>query len=225
MRLKRELVYNSLMDPLLKHLLDTAHSTPRQVDETLVIKAYEFATLAHSGQKRKSGADFITHCAAVATHLASWNLDTSTVIAGLLHDTIEDGGATHSDLVKEFGSDIANIVEGVTKVSNFHLTGSTDVKFVENLRKMFLAMSRDLRVVMVKFADRLHNLQTLSALEPARQVRYAREILEIFSPLADRLGFHKLKSQFEDLAFPYVYPQQYQQLVAKTQTVFKKSDL
>src|SRR5260221_13051291 len=127
----------------------------------LITKAWEFAKLAHDGQKRASSEPYAMHPLEVAILLASWKLDTSSIVAGLLHDTIEDGGATNQDLVHEFGEEIAFLVNGVTKVSHLRIGEKSEEEFVENLRKMFLAMARDLRVVFIKLADRLHNMRTL----------------------------------------------------------------
>ncbi|MEK7154810.1 MAG: HD domain-containing protein, partial [Patescibacteria group bacterium] len=129
-------------------------------------QALEFAKLAHHGQKRLSGEPYINHPVAVAKTLQSWQLDETTIMAGLLHDTVEDGGATREDLVKEFGEETARLVDGVTKITQIRLTGQTDEEFVENLRKMILVMASDLRVVFVKLADSLHNMQTLKYLSP-----------------------------------------------------------
>jgi len=204
------------MDQLYSNLLTASRVTPRPVDEQLLHKAFDFAVLAHTGQKRKSGDDFIIHPVAVATHLASWNMDTTTIISGLLHDTIEDGGATREDLVKEFGEDVASLVDGVTKVSEIHLKGQLESAFVENLRKMILVMARDLRVIMVKLADRNHNLQTLQYLPLEKQHRIAIESLEIYAPLADRLGMGFIKGELEDLAFKYAYPEDYEKLISQS---------
>src|SRR3989344_5359793 len=138
-------------------------------------QALEFAKLAHHGQKRLSGEPFVNHPMAVAKTLQDWRLDETTIVAGLLHDTVEDGGATREDLVKEFGEETARLVDGVTKITQIRLTGQTDQAFVENLRKMILVMASDLRVVFVKLADRLHNMQTLKYLSPEKQKENAKE--------------------------------------------------
>ncbi len=195
----------------------------RPVDLPLITKAWEFASLAHSDQLRLSGKPYITHPLAVAKTLAAWDLDTTTIIAGLLHDTIEDGGATRTDLVTEFGEDIARVVDGVTKITNIHLTGSVESQFVENLRKMLLVMAHDLRVILVKLADRLHNMQTLQYLSPTKQMENARETLEIYAPLAERLGIGEIKGQLEDLAFPYIYPVQAADLQSRTKKLYAQS--
>lgn len=158
-------------------------------------KAWRYAKLSHTGQKRLSGEPYVTHELETAKILASWKLDTTTILAGLLHDTIEDGAARIEDLEKGFGGDVASLVDGVTKVSYLKLRGSKEEEFVENLRKMFLAMARDLRVILVKLADRLHNMRTLQALPQEKRVRIARETLDVFAPLAERLGMGEVKAQ------------------------------
>lgn len=212
------------MNSLLSDLLQSLDLTPRPINRDLITKAWEFANLAHAGNTRDSGELYITHPTQVAKTLALWNMDTTTIIAGLLHDTIEEGGATRQDLVKEFGEEVALIVDGVTKVTDIRLKGSGQEEFVENLRKMILVMARDLRVVMVKLADRLHNMQTLQYLDNQRQQENAKETLEIYAPLADRLGMGELKGQLEDLSFPYVYPNEYNNLINQTKKLFAESD-
>ncbi|OGB74673.1 hypothetical protein A2810_00060 [candidate division Kazan bacterium RIFCSPHIGHO2_01_FULL_49_10] len=212
------------MNPLLSDLLSSLDQTPRPIDRDLITKAWEFANLAHTSQKRLSGEPYIIHPTQVAKTLSLWNMDTTTIVAGLLHDTIEDGGAKREDLVKEFGEEVALIVDGVTKVTDIRLKGSSQEDFVENLRKMILVMARDLRVVMVKLADRLHNMQTSQYLPPEKQVENAKETLEIYAPLADRLGMGELKGQLEDLSFPYVYPEEYKTLINQTKKIFAESE-
>jgi GTP pyrophosphokinase len=187
-------------------------------------KALNFAKLAHAGQKRLSGEDYITHPIAVAKILKNWKLDSTTVIAGILHDTIEEGGATREDLIKEFGLDIANLVDGVTKVTNLRLRGSKEQVFVESLRKMILFMAKDLRVVFVKLADRTHNMQTLSYLSKEKQIENARETLEIYAPLAERLGIGGAKSILEDLSFSYLYEDEYEKLKKLAKPYYKKAE-
>lgn len=194
------------------------------MDEVLYKKALDFATLAHIGQKRLSGEDFITHPITVAQTLRSWNLDDKAVIAGLLHDTVEDGGATRQDLVQEFGEEVALIVDGVTKITKIHLKGSTEEQFQENLRKMLLVMAQDLRVILVKLADRLHNMQTLEFLPKNKQLENARETLEIYAPLAERLGIGEIKGELEDLAFKYAYPDEYAKLIEQTKKLYSESE-
>lgn len=152
-----------------------------------------------------------------------WHLDITTVVAGLLHDTVEDGGATPEDLEKNFGQEITTLVTGVTTVSSLRLKGSHDDMFVESLRKMILVMAHDLRVVFVKLADRTHNMQTLSALPPDKQEKIARETLEIFAPLSERLGMGLVKAELEDLSFPYLYPQKYKQVQSESKKYYESA--
>ncbi|MBI5358215.1 bifunctional (p)ppGpp synthetase/guanosine-3',5'-bis(diphosphate) 3'-pyrophosphohydrolase [Candidatus Amesbacteria bacterium] len=194
------------------------------MDQILYKKALDFATFAHTGQRRLSGELYITHPMIVANTLKEWHLDDITVAAGLLHDSIEEGGAKREDIVKEFGEDVAKLVDGVTVVSHIHLTGSKSEEFVENSRKMFLVMARDLRVVLIKLADRLHNMQTLKYLTRQRQLRNAQETLEIHAPLAERLGMGEIKGQLEDLAFPYLYPEEFTKLKKDSQNLYKSAE-
>ncbi len=183
-----------------------------KADFKKIKKAFEFANIAHTGQKRLSGEPFVIHPLAVATILADLKLDKTSIIAGLLHDTIEDGGAKREDIVEIFGEDVALLVDGVTKVTALRLKGSDKDVFVESLRKMILVMAKDLRVVFIKLADRLHNLKTLEFLPEKKQLENAKETLEIYAPLAERLGITELKSQLEDLSFPYVYKREFKKL-------------
>ncbi len=194
------------------------------MDQALYKKALDFATLAHTGQKRLSGEPYITHSITVAKTLQEWGLDDTAIVAGLLHDTIEEGGAKREDIVKEFGEEIATLVDGVTVVSHIHLTGSKSEEFMENSRKMFLVMARDLRVVLIKLADRLHNMQTLQYLTPDRQLRNAEETLEIHASLAERLGMGEIKGELEDLAFPYLYPEEYNKLKQESKNLYKSAE-
>ncbi len=190
----------------------------------LIKRAWEFAKLTHFGQKRKSGEPFISHCLEVAKILASWKLDLTSVAVGLLHDTIEDGACRKEDIVNEFGEEIAELVEGVTKVSDLKLRGSRDQEFVENLRKMFLAMAKDLRVVIVKIADRLHNVRTLQYLPSEKRERIAKETLEVYAPLAERLGMGQVKAELDDLSFPYAYPAQYSEVLERSKPYYKRAE-
>ena len=185
------------------------------MDQVLYQKALDFATLAHDGQKRKSGEAFINHPKTVSETLLFWGLDDEAVVAGLLHDTIEDGGATRDDIVTEFGESVALLVDGVTKITNIRLKGSTQEQFVENLQKMILVMAKDLRVVLVKLADRLHNMRTLEYLSLEKQKENSLETLEIYAPLAERLGISRVKGELEDLAFRFAYPDEYAKLIAE----------
>jgi GTP pyrophosphokinase len=181
-------------------------------DFNLVDKAWEFSKLAHGEIKRKSGDFFIAHPLATAIILADWKMDTASIVCGFLHDTVEWGGANEKDIKNEFGDEVAYLVAGVTQVSYAKLKETREEWFVENLRRMFLAMAKDLRVVVIKMAERLDNMRTLSYLSPSRQKRMARETLEVFAPLAERLAMGEVKSQLEDLAFEYTYPEEFERV-------------
>jgi GTP pyrophosphokinase len=211
-------------DAQFDELLQTIVSYNPSADLARVRKAWEFADAAHTGQKRLSGGPYIAHPLSVAIILASWRLDTTSIIAGLLHDTVEDGGATRKDLVTEFGEDVARLVDGVTKVTELRLKGSKTEEFVENLRKMLLAMAKDLRVILVKLADRLHNMRTLNALTPDKQIENARETLEVYAPLAERLGMGTVKGELEDLSFAYVYPEEYRKVDRESVSIYKNAE-
>ena len=198
------------MERKFNQLLKKIKSYHSQADLKLLEKAYKFAFQAHQGQKRLSGEDFISHPLSVAEILADWRLDTDSLVAGLLHDVVEDGGVKKEKLEKEFGQDIAQLVDGVTKIGEIKLRGAAQDIFVENLRKMIVVMAHDLRVVLIKLADRYHNLQSLYVLPPEKQKRIAHETLEIYAPLAERLGIGEMKGRLEDLAFPYAFPEEYQ---------------
>lgn len=174
-----------------------------------VADAYAVAAEAHAGQKRKSGEDYISHCLGTAHILASIGMDPHTIAAGLLHDVPEDTSITLQELEKRFGSEVAYIVDGITKLSKIRLRNRREEYFLENLRKMFLAMASDIRVVIVKLADRLHNMRTLDHLPPEKQERIAHETMEIFAPIANRLGINEIKGELEDLCFKYIDPPHY----------------
>lgn len=193
-------------------------------DFDLIRRAFEFADIAHSGQYRLSGELVINHPLAVAKILANLKLDSSSIAAALLHDVVEDTNVTFGELEKKFGKEISGLVDGVTKIGNIKLTGSSDEEFVENLRKMLLAMAKDLRVILIKLADRLHNMKTLQYLAKEKQKRISRETLEVYAPLAERLGIGKIKGDLEDLAFPFVYPEEYKWLVEYSRPYFNKAE-
>lgn len=193
-------------------------------DTKLLKKAYEFASIAHHGQKRRTGDPFIFHILEVVRILIHWEMDTTTLTAALLHDTIEDGAAKREDIKEEFGEEVLEIVEGVTKVSKVHLKGSTDEIFIETLRKMILVMAKDLRVVFVKLADRIHNMRTLDVMPQDKQLEKSRESLEIYALLAERLGVREAKAILENLAFPYIYPDEYARVVKSTKKYFENAD-
>ncbi len=188
--------------------------------EGIVSRAYAFSEHAHAGQKRKTGEPYFNHAREAGEILAEWHLDDATIAAGILHDTVEDTPATIADIKKQFGEEIAFIVDGVTKLGKIKYRG-TEAK-VENLRKMILALSQDLRVIFVKLADRLHNMRTLAALPSEKQKRIALETDEIYAPLAYRLGMQNLAGELHDLAFPYLYPQEDKWLKSKVVEQFEK---
>ncbi len=173
----------------------------------LVARAHDFAKRAHQGQKRKTGEPYFNHCLKAAEYVAEWKLDDTSVAAALLHDVVEDTDATPNDVKDNFGEEVAFLVDGVTKLGRIKYRGVEAQ--VENLRKMFLALSRDIRVVIVKLADRLHNMTTLKALPPQKQRRIAVETSELYAPLAYRLGMQKVSGELEDLAFPFIYSQEH----------------
>lgn len=179
----------------------------KDADLNLIIKAFHFASEAHKGQKRRTGEDYIYHSLATAYNLAKMKMDIPSIAAGLLHDVPEDTDFTFDDIKNNFGNEIYYLVKGVTKLGTLKYRGLE--RYAENLRKMFLAMSQDLRVIIIKLADRMHNMETLEGVRPEKRLRIAQETLEIYAPLANRLGMFRVKSQLEDLAFPYVYPEEY----------------
>lgn len=191
-----------------------------QKDLQKIDEAFQFAEKVHQGQKRKNGDDFIQHPLHTALTLAQMNLDAATIIAALLHDTVEDGGAEFTQIQKKFGDEVADLVSGVTKVSEVRLKkypksiklDDREKNQIENLRKMFVAMAKDIRVILIKLADRLHNMHTLYALPTNKAERIARETLEIYAPIAHRLGMGEIKGELEDLSFPYIYPEEYKKV-------------
>ncbi len=174
-----------------------------------IADAYAVAADAHKDQLRKSGEPYIVHCLGTAQILASIGMDARTIAAGLLHDVPEDTAVTLPEIEKRFGSEVAHIVDGITKLSKIRLHGQREEYFLENLRKMFLAMASDIRVVIVKLADRLHNMRTLDYLPAEKRERIARETMDIFAPIANRLGINEIKVELEDLAFKYLEPEHF----------------
>lgn len=199
-----------------EELLQYIREQVPNADFELLERAYDFAETAHAGQMRKSGAPYFDHPKATAYKLASFRMDDRTIAAGLLHDVPEDTEYTLKEVKKEFGSEVAFLVEGVTKLGKLKYRGIQ--RYVENLRRMFVAMAQDIRVIVIKFADRMHNLETLSALPAEKQRRVALESLEIYAPIANRLGMGDVRGQLEDLSFPYVYPEEYAWVVKKVET-------
>lgn len=197
------------MSTLKDILVEMKDQSPES--KALVEKAYHFAEKAHAGQKRLSGEPYFSHLTATACNLAKIGMDVSTVIAGLLHDTVEDTKITTEEIEKEFGAEVKFMVEGVTKLGELKYRGFE--QRAESLRRLLVATAKDVRVIIVKLYDRLHNMQTNSFHEPERQKRKALETLEIYAPLADRLGMGKMKSELEDLAFISIDPDAYQHAV------------
>jgi len=183
----------------------------REEDIKLIERAFDFSQKAHQAEKRKSGEPYFNHCFETALKIAQWRLDIATIVAALLHDVVE-AGVELEKIKKEFGEEIAFLVEGVTKLGNLKYRVPEE-QHAENLRKMLLAISRDIRVIILKLADRLHNMKTLRFLPIQKQKRIALETSEIYAPLAYRLGMQSLAGELEDLAFPYIYPQEYQWLL------------
>ena len=199
---------NKTIDDIIKRM----KLNKRKTNVALIQKAYNFAAEHHKGQKRMSGEDYIIHPLNVAYILADLQMDDATICAALLHDVVEDTEATNEDIVKNFSEEIAEMVAGVTKLSKIQYV-TIEEEQVENYRKMFLAMGKDIRVILIKLADRLHNMRTLSSLKRERQIANAKETMELYAPLANRLGIYSLKWELEDLAFRYLYPEEYRELV------------
>ncbi|MBI2050523.1 MAG: bifunctional (p)ppGpp synthetase/guanosine-3',5'-bis(diphosphate) 3'-pyrophosphohydrolase [Parcubacteria group bacterium] len=206
----------------VKELLKIIDEEKLKVDRDLLRLAFEFAQEAHQGRARKNGEPYINHPFETAKTLARYHLDQDTIIAGLLHDVPEDTDKTLAEVRKEFGKDVAGLVEGITKLGKLKYRGIE--RYIENLRKMFVAMASDIRVIFIKFADRLHNLKTLDALEPEKRERIARETLEIYAPIANRLGIWQLKGKLEDLSFKHLYPAEYESLKQALDKNFKERD-
>ncbi len=177
-----------------------------------IMEVYEFAEKMHKDQCRRSGEPYIIHPVQVAYLLAELELDTETICAALLHDVVEDTSITNEDLKNKFGTEIAEMVDGVTKLSKLQFVTLKEQQ-VEDYRKMFLAMGKDIRVILIKLADRLHNMRTLKFLTRDRQIANAQETMDLYAPLANRLGLYSIKWELEDLSFKYLYPEDYRELV------------
>ena len=202
-----EVLYNELITSIKKYHPST--------DITLIQKAYETAREAHKDQKRKSGEPYIIHPLCVAIILADLELDKETIVAGLLHDAVEDTWMTCEEIEKEFGPEVALLVDGVTKIGQLSYSKDKVEMQAESLRKMFLAMAKDIRVILIKLADRLHNMRTLQYMTPAKQKEKARETMDIYAPIAQRLGISKIKVELDDLSLKYLKPDVYYDLVEK----------
>ena len=209
--------------PTIENLLKEVSDARLGADLDLIKKAYNFAKELHKDQKRKSGEPYIIHPLSVAMILAKMNMDESTIAAALLHDTVEDTNTTLEDLSKEFSPEIAMLVDGVTKLSAFSVPNEQNLakgtafksradRQAENLRKIFISMAKDIRVILIKFADRLHNMRTLTFMRKDKQERIANETLTIYAAIASRLGIWKMKWELEDLSFSYLNPTEYKHL-------------
>src|SRR5207244_2540787 len=196
--------------PVLEPLLRTLRTSHPKAEVKDVIRAYEVAEQMHGEQRRRSGDLYITHPLAVATILAELGMDTTTLVAALLHDTVEDTAYTLEDVREEFGEDVEHLVDGVTKLDKIKYGEAAEA---ETIRKMVVAMARDPRVLVIKLADRLHNMRTLRFLPPEKQERKARETLEVLAPLAHRLGMNTIKWELEELAFATLYAKRYDEIV------------
>src|SRR5512141_222288 len=215
--LRQQLATNVLRVTRFRDLMNQVRAYRPNDDLDLIKKAYEFSLRYHTGQTRASGEPYLIHPLEVACVLAEIKLDPIAIAAGLLHDLVEDTAVTILEIQKEFGEQVAHIVEGVTKISkiDFH---TREERQAENLRKMMLAMVDDIRVVLIKLADRLHNMRTLDALPPDRQEAIARETSEIYAPIAHRLGMGKIRGELEDLSFSHLDPEAYRDVVQQIES-------
>ena len=221
--LREQIATTALTVTKFRELLRTMRANRPADDLELVRKAYEFSQKNHAGQARASGEPYLVHPLGVALVLAEMKMDPVAVAAGLLHDSVEDTSVTIVDIRKEFGEQVAHIVEGVTKISQIDFA-TREEQQAENLRKMMLAMVDDIRVVLIKLADRLHNMRTLEHLDPERQQKIAKETLEIYGPIAHRLGMGKIRGELEDLGFRYLDPITHQQVHDAVESRRKKGE-
>jgi guanosine-3',5'-bis(diphosphate) 3'-pyrophosphohydrolase len=188
----------------------------------LIRRAYDYGSAMHDGQMRKSGEPYFTHPVAVAAILTEQQLDDATIVTALLHDTIEDTKSTYLEVAKLFGEEVAELVDGVTKLTNLQLS-NTESQQAENFRKLFMAMSKDLRVILVKLADRLHNMRTIKSMKPEKQVQKARETMEIYAPLAGRMGMQWMREELEDLSFRVINPEARNSIIRRFLTLQRES--
>ena len=196
----------------MKNILEKIHQVYSQKDEEMLVKAYHFAEEAHANQKRASGEPYFIHPCEVADILIDLGLDAATIAAALLHDVIEDTDATAEDIQREFGDEVLVIVSSVTNLEKIVFKSKEDEN-AENFRKIFVAMAKDVRVIIIKLADRLHNMRSLNFLSQERQQRMASETLDIYAPLAGRLGISQIKCELEDLCLKYLDPESYEYLL------------
>ncbi|MDM8168472.1 bifunctional (p)ppGpp synthetase/guanosine-3',5'-bis(diphosphate) 3'-pyrophosphohydrolase [Roseovarius sp.] len=203
-------------------LIELVRTYNPRTDEKLITAAFDFGREMHEGQFRHSGEPYFTHPAAVAAILAEQRLDDATIVTALLHDTIEDTRASYKIVAEKFGPEIADLVDGVTKLTNLQLS-STETQQAENFRKLFMAMSKDMRVILVKLADRLHNMRTIKAMRPEKQLKKARETMDIFAPLAGRMGMQWMREELEDLAFRVINPDARASIIRRFITLQKEA--
>src|SRR5438270_3654333 len=221
--LRQQIATTALTLTKFRELMKRMQENRSHDDLSIVKKAYDFSLKHHEGQSRASGEPYLVHPLEVALVLAEMKMDPVAIAAGLLHDSVEDTSVTIVDIRKEFGEQVAHIVEGVTKISKIEFA-TREEQQAENLRKMMLAMVDDIRVVLIKLADRLHNMRTLEHLPPDRQQKIARETLDIYGPIAHRLGMGKIRGELEDLGFRYLDPIGYQQVHDAVEARRKKGE-
>lgn len=207
-------------DVTIQDVIAEKKKMSRKVDSKLIMKAYNYSVEKHKDQKRESGEPYIVHPLQVAFTIAEMGLDEPTIVAAILHDVVEDTDATNENIANLFGQEVADMVSGVTKLSNIQFA-SVEENQVENYRKMFLAMGKDIRVILIKLADRLNNMRTLKYLKRERQIAIAKETMELYAPLANRLGLYNIKAELDDLSFKYIYPEEYREIV---EGINKKKD-
>jgi GTP diphosphokinase / guanosine-3',5'-bis(diphosphate) 3'-diphosphatase len=210
--------------PTIQDIFKVAPTPLSLEDQKFLTSVFTFAEKAHQGQLRKSGEPYIIHSLHVAKILSEIGMDEKTIASGLLHDVPEDTAITLEDVRVAFGDEVAYLVDGVTKLGKIKLRGSKEEVYLENLRKMFLAMAQDIRVVIIKLADRLHNMRTLEHLAPEKQQRIARETMDIYAPIANRLGIGEIKVELEDICFMYLQPENYAETKAIQETYLHKGE-
>ena len=214
---------NNTKDITIKDIVYRAKIKNRTVDKNKIIRAYEYASFMHKDQKRKSGEPYIIHPLNVAYILARLGLDTTTICAALLHDVVEDTKATYEDIKERLGEDTATLVEGVTKLSKLFKT--VEEAKAENYKKMFIAMEKDIRVIILKLADRLHNVRTLEYLRRDRQIAISKETIELYAPIAHKLGMYDMKMKLQDGAFKYLYPEDYEKVKKELEENLNKNEM
>lgn len=224
MVLSKDFVSSSSNSISIKDLITKLEKRSTKINLDQILKAYEYSKEAHRGQKRRSGEPYITHPVNVAGILADLGMDQDSLITALLHDVVEDTPVSLKDIEKEFGSSIAFLLDGVTKISKMNFR-NTYHKQSENIRKMIVAMGKDVRVILVKLADRLHNLRTLQYMPKDRQEAIANETLEVYTPLASRLGMNEIKIEMEDLSFQFAQPDHFDNLTKKVKEINKDKNI